>query len=208
MHSTRKKKGTHLKIAFKAIVILSLVLFTAPLLIAAPEVVYKEARPKQDLTKEEPYFYKPVGKVDPFAPFIIKEEEGGPSEFGSDDLTRRKTKRLAAMERLLAKLKEPKTELQRIDLSKLTLTAIVKGKSKTWAMVSDENGRGYRLEKGTYIGKNGGVVEEIISEEQNTAFGKQSVRKITIKEPYINRDQNLDYKFIEMEMPYNMSVYK
>ena len=207
MHSTRKK-GTHLKIAFKAIVILSLVLFTAPLLIAGPEVVYKEARPKQDLTKEEPYFYKPVGKVDPFAPFIIKEEEGGLGEFGSDDLTRRKTKRLAAMERLLAKLKEPKTELQRIDLSKLTLTAIVKGKSKTWAMVSDENGRGYRLEKGTYIGKNGGVVEKIISEEQNTAFGKQSVRKITIKEPYINRDQNLDYKFIEMEMPYNMSVYK
>jgi hypothetical protein len=75
-------------------------------------------------------------------------------------------------------------------------------------MVSDQSGRGYRLEKGTYIGKKGGVVDKIISEEQMTSFGKQSVRKITIKEPYINRDQNLDYRIIEMEMPYNMSVYK
>jgi Tfp pilus assembly protein PilP len=202
-----QKKGSFLKTAFNAGLILLIMLFAAPLLFAGPEVIYKKARPQQDLTKEKQYFYSPLGKTDPFAPFIIKGEEGG-EDFGVDDLTRKKTKRLAAMERLLQKLKEPKTELQRIGLSKLTLTAIIKGKTKTWAMVSDENGRGYRLEKGTYIGKNGGVVDKIISEEQNTAFGRQSVRKITIKEPYITRDQNLDYKFIEMEMPYNMSVYK
>jgi Tfp pilus assembly protein PilP len=203
-----QKKRNILKIAFKAILILSLVLFAVPLLFADPEVVYKKARPQQDLTKEEQqYFYRPLGKVDPFAPFIIQEEESR-EDFGVDSLTRQKTKRLAAMESLLEKLKEPKTELQRIGIPKLTLTAIIKGKTKTWARVSDEKGRGYRLEKGTYIGKNGGVVDKIISEEQNTAFGRQSVRKITIKEPYINRDQNLDYRFIEMEMPYNMSVYK
>jgi Tfp pilus assembly protein PilP len=202
-----QKKGNFLKTAFNAGLILLIMLFAAPLLFAGPEVIYKKARPQQDLTKEKQYFYRYLGKVDPFAPFIIKEE-GGSKDFGVDDLTRKKTKRLAAMERLLQKLKEPKTELQRIGLSKLTLTAIIKGKTKTWAMVSDENGRGYRLEEGTYIGKNGGVVDKIISEEQNTAFGRQSVRKITIKEPYITRDQNLDYKFIEMEMPYNMSVYK
>jgi Tfp pilus assembly protein PilP len=202
-----QKKGSFLKTAFNAGLILLIMLFAAPLLFAGPEVIYKKARPQQDVTKEKQYFYRPLGKVDPFAPFIIKGEEGS-KDFGVDDLTRKKTKRLAAMERLLQKLKEPKTELQRIGLSKLTLTAIIKGKTKTWAMVSDENGRGYRLEKGTYIGKNGGVVDKIISEEQNTAFGRQSVRKITIKEPYITRDQNLDYKFIEMEMPYNMSVYK
>lgn len=201
-----QKKGNFLKTAFNAGLILLIMLFAAPLLFAGPEVIYKKARPQQDLAKEKQYFYKPLGKIDPFAPFIIKEE--GSEDFGVDDLTRKKTKRLAAMERLLQKLKEPKTELQRIGLSKLTLTAIIKGKTKTWAMVSDENGRGYRLEKGTYIGKNGGVVDKIISEEQNTAFGRQSVRKITIKEPYITRDQKLDYKFIEMEMPYNMSVYK
>jgi Tfp pilus assembly protein PilP len=176
-------------------------------LFAGPGVLYKEARPQQDLNKAEPYFYKPIGKVDPFAPFIIREEEGR-EDFEMDDLTRKKSKRLAAMERLLKKLREPKTELQRIGISKLTLTAIIKGRTKTWAMVSDQSGRGYRLEKGTYIGKKGGVVDKIISEEQMTSFGKQSVRKITIKEPYINRDQNLDYRIIEMEMPYNMSVYK
>ena len=190
-----------------AVVTLSLMLFAAPLLFADPGVVYKKARPQQDLTKEEKYFYRPIGKVDPFAPFIIKEKER-PEDFGLDDLTRKKSKRLAAMARLVKKLREPKTELQRIGISKLTLTAIIKGESKTWAMVSDQKGRGYRLEKGTYIGKNGGVVDKIISEERYTAFGKQSVRKITIKEPYVNREQNLDYKFIEMEMPYNMSVYK
>ncbi|RLI48243.1 MAG: hypothetical protein DRP09_21615, partial [Candidatus Thorarchaeota archaeon] len=139
--------------------------------------------------------------------FIIKEEESR-EDLGVDDFTRKKTKRMAAMERVLKKLREPKTELQRISISKLTLTAIIKGQTKTWAMVSDQKGRGYRLEKGTYIGKNGGVVDTIISEEKMTSFGRQSVRKITIKEPYINRDQNLDYRFIEMEMPYNMSVYK
>lgn len=190
-----------------AVVTLSLMLFAVPLLFADPGVVYKKARPQQDLTKEEKYFYRPLGKVDPFAPFIIKEEES-PEDFGLDDLTRKKSKRLAAMDRLLKKLREPKTELQRIGISKLTLTAIIKGKSKTWAMVSDQKGRGYKLEKGTYIGKNGGIVDKIISEEKYTAFGRQSVRKITIKEPYVNREQNLDYRFIEMEMPYNMSVYK
>lgn len=190
-----------------AVVTLSLMLFAVPLLFADPGVVYKKARPQQDLTKEEKYFYRPLGKVDPFAPFIIKEEER-PEDFGLDDHTRKKSKRLAAMDRLLKKLREPKTELQRIGISKLTLTAIIKGKSKTWAMVSDQKGRGYKLEKGTYIGKNGGIVDKIISEEKYTAFGRQSVRKITIKEPYVNREQNLDYRFIEMEMPYNMSVYK
>jgi len=202
-----QKKGNVLKMAFKATVILSLMLFAAPFLFAGPGVVYKKARPQQDLIKEGEYFYRPLGKVDPFAPFIIKDEETR-EDFGVDDLTRKKTKRLAAMEILLKKLREPKTELQRIGISKLTLTAIIKGKTKTWAMVSDEKGRGYRLEEGTYIGKNGGVVDKIISEEQHTAFGRQSVRKIAIKEPYIDRDQNLDYRFIEMEMPYNMSVYK
>ena len=202
-----QKKRNGLIILFNAIVTLSLMLFAVPLLFADPGVVYKKARPQQDLTKEEKYFYRPLGKVDPFAPFIIKEEES-PEDFGLDDLTRKKSKRLAAMDRLLKKLREPKTELQRIGISKLTLTAIIKGKSKTWAMVSDQKGRGYKLEKGTYIGKNGGVVDKIICEEMDTTFGKQSVRKITIKEPYVNREQNLDYRFIEMEMPYNMSVYK
>ena len=202
-----QKKRNGLIILFNAIVTLSLMLFAAPLLFADPGVVYKKARPQQDLTKEEKYFYRPLGKVDPFAAFIIKEKES-PEDFGLDDLTRKKSKRLAAMDRLLKKLREPKTELQRIGISKLTLTAIIKGKSKTWAMVSDQKGRGYKLEKGTYIGKNGGIVDKIISEEKHTAFGRQSVRKITIKEPYVNREQNLDYRFIEMEMPYNMSVYK
>lgn len=201
-------KGQNLvKTALTAIVILFVMLSAAPFLFAGPELMYKKARPQKDLTKEEAYFYKPAGKTDPFAPFIIKEEERR-EEFGLDSIARKKNKRLAAMERLLKKLKEPKTELQRIAISKLTLTAIIKGKTKNWAMVSDQQGRGYRLERGTYIGKNGGVVDSIICEEKDTSFGRQSVRKITIKEPYINRDEKLDYRFIEMEMPYNMSVYK
>ncbi len=166
--------------------------------------------PKQDpakAEKEKKYFYNPHGKIDPFAPFIIKDQESL-KDYRFDASSGTKSKQLAQMENLLRKLRDPKTELQRIHISKLTLTAVIRGKSKNWAMVSDLKGRGYRLEKGTYIGKNGGVVDTIISEEKDTAFGKQSIRKVTIKEPFINRDQKIDYRFIDIEMPNRISAYK
>ena len=164
--------------------------------------------PKKEKAKdnEKNYFYNPHGKLDPFAPFIIKDQESL-SEYRSSALRGEKSKQLAQMENILRKLREPKTELQRINISQLTLTAVIRGGNKNWAMVSDPKGRGYRLEKGTFIGKKGGVVEKITCEEKETAFGKQSIRKVTIKEPYI-RGQKIDYRLIDIEMPNRVSSYK
>ena len=103
---------------------------------------------------------------------------------------------------MLKDLKKPRTELQRIEISDLVLTAIIKTHGKVVAMVKGpEKSRGYMIKKGTFIGTNGGVVEEIISEERKTVLGKQLIRKVIIKEPYLDNDGKLRYRRIEMKMP-------
>jgi Tfp pilus assembly protein PilP len=177
---------------------------------AKSELAYKEARPQKDLDRadlEDEFSYSPLGKVDPFQPFFLEEEvsiaggEAGGGEMDGDAGLE------ARMQRILEKLREPKTELQRYSLSELTVTAIVKTGDEVKAMVTDPEGRGFVLEKGTYIGKMGGVVDQIQCEEQKGEFGRESVRKIVIKEPFFNRDRKLDYKYREMELPFK-GVYK
>ena len=173
------------------------------------ELSYKSARPQKDLERadvEGEYRYNPMGKVDPFLPFFLEQETGFSSETagggseGEDGLE-------ARMQKILEKLREPKTELQRYSLTELSVTAIVKTGEKVTAMVVDPEGRGYVLEKGMYIGKMGGVVDQIQCEEKKGEFGKESVRKIIIKEPFFNRDRKLDYKYREMELPFK-EIYK
>ena len=204
MKPNRKKRNSLICI-FGVTVSLFMILFGVQLSYAGPDVIYKGARPKKDLTKKEEqvkeYVYNPAGKVDPFASFIIKHEQGlkdTQEKRGRDKGSEWKAK----MEGLLRDLKEPRTELQRIDISELTLTSVIKGKDKVWAMVSDPDGRGYLLQKGTYIGTNGGVVDEIICKDKKTPFGIESVRKITITEPFYDQGKELDYKSIEMKMPF------
>jgi len=48
---------------------------------------------------------------------------------------------------------------------------------------------------------NGGVVEDIISEERNTELGKQIIRKVIIKEPYLDQDGKIKYRRVELNMP-------
>ena len=69
-----------------------------------------------------------------------------------------------------------------------------------WAMVKDAAGTGYVVKKGTYMGTKGGVVEKIVRETKKTQFGRAVIRKLIIKEPYINEEGVIDYKLIEMEM--------
>jgi hypothetical protein len=88
------------------------------------------------------------------------------------------------------------------------LTAIIRADEKSMAMVRGPSGVGYMLKKGTAIGKNGGVVENIVSEETDTALGKQMIRKVVIKEPYLDQDGKLKYKDIEMRMSGSESVFK
>ncbi len=197
-----QRRSKHVNM-IQAILIIVFVLVGSGSSYAAPDIVFKDSRPEKDLTEkkeEAAYVYNPAGKTDPFAPFIKKQEKGL-KDFKSERGAEKGTRLSPEIRDLLNELKRPQTELQRIEISELTLTSIIKGKDKVWAMVSDSKGRGYMLEKGSFIGTQGGVVERIICEEHETDFGIESIRKIIIKEPFINSDKNLEYKSIEMKMP-------
>lgn len=171
---------------------------------AKDKLIYKGPRPKKMLSeskieriKKEEYSYDPTGKPDPFFPFVLlgkkslKELKMAPS-------TDQYTKMLA----LLEELRTPKTELQKIDLSDITVTAIIKKGDTTMAMVrGPDSQKGYKVKVGSYIGTNGGVVEKIISEERETEFGKQLIRKIIVKEPYLDQDGKIKYRRVELYMP-------
>jgi hypothetical protein len=142
---------------------------------------------------------------DPFLSYFIKaqktlgrleEEKRRQQKLALD---REKHRQLTAAKRLEA-LREPHTDLQKLELAQLTLTAIVSAKGKSWAMVRDKMGRGYILKKGTFIGTKGGLVKEIVWEVTKAFFGKQYVRKVLIKEPYLSKNQYIKYKTIEMKM--------
>ena len=112
--------------------------------------------------KEPPYTYNPVGKRDPFKPFIAI----GP----------RKTVRKKA----------PLTPLQRYDVSELKLVGILKGPGGYRALVEDAGGKGFVLGKGTLIGPGDGRVKEIhenrviIEETYRDIFGQIKRREISI----------------------------
>ena len=154
-----------------------------------PGPVYKGMRPQK--TPFDP------GKIpDPFLSYLVKR--GQQTSAKTEDERKKKLEaeeslkqqKLAAAERLKA-LKEAKTELQKMGLSQLTLTAIIHAGDVAWAMVRDSTGRGFVLKKGTYIGTNGGVVSRIAITE----------KKIIIEEPYLEKGLYIKYKPVEMELP-------
>ena len=169
------------------------------------EPVYKEMRAEK--TPFDP------GKIpDPFLSYLIKrgqqasakaegekkkeleaEERMKQQKLAAEEMLKRQ--KLAAAEKLKA-LKKAKTELQKMGLSQLTLTAIVQAGDVPWAMVRDESGRGFVLKKGTYIGTNGGVVSRIAIAE----------KKIVIEEPYLEKGLYIKYKPVEIALP--DQVYK
>ena len=71
------------------------------------------------------------------------------------------------------------TELQKIDLDKLKLVAVVVGTATPMAMVEDASGRGHTLKIGTLVGKRLGQVkhirrgEIIVQEEFRDFTGKR-----------------------------------
>jgi hypothetical protein len=211
----KKKRNIHIIKACLAGLTLCVTLFVFEASwAAAPDVVYKEKRPERELTvekqpspekdkaqKEEKakYVYNPSGKTDPFISFLSKPGSGGR---GGTNLSGREAE--PQDEELIAS-KEPQTELEKIEIPKLTLTAVVKGKNKVWAMVIGPKGRGYFLEKGTKIGTHSGVVDEIVYDEKKTDFGVETIRKVVIKIPYRNRNREIIYRSVEMEMPYKTS---
>jgi len=164
-----------------------------------------EEKDQEDPTQQETaslegetYRYNPGGKTDPFDPFIVQKAQSL-SQVKEGDVTGSELQKMLA---ILQDLKRPKTELQTFPLSAIKLTSIISTGGQTVAMVrGPEGGKGYMLKKGTYIGKNGGVVEEIINEEKMTDLGKQLIRKVVIKEPYLDEKRKISYRNVELTMP-------
>ena len=77
--------------------------------------------------------------------------------------------------------------LERLDLDKVKLVAVVWNIPEPKAMVEDSGGKGYIITKGTPLGKNRGKVTRIsasgvvVTEPYDTSPGKTKTREITLK---------------------------
>ncbi len=115
-------------------------------------------------------FYSRKGRVDPFEPFLRKPEP-----------------EVATNEKSKLKRRVPRTPLEKIDLSQLRLTAVLRTPTKTKALVQEVAGKGYVVNKGTFIGNKGGQVSKIlkdrimVEEKYLDVFGKISVREREMK---------------------------
>lgn len=125
-----------------------------------------EGEAAEEKAREE-YFYDPTNKVDPFKSFIIVRKE----------LEEEKEK------------EEPRTYLETLDLSQLTVTAIVLSKKNKWALVKDSKGEGHVINIGTAIGRKRGQVvkileREVVVREYDTDYrGNEVVTNISLKLP-------------------------
>ena len=110
---------------------------------AAAPIVKKEEAPKEeaaaDAAKQEDlsYTYNAVNRRDPFKTYF-------------DELSQNEQQDQTNL-----------TELQKIDLDKLKLVAVVVGTATPMAMVEDPAGRGHTVKIGTLIGKRLGQVKHI-----------------------------------------------
>lgn len=94
--------------------------------------------------------YDPKGKIDPFVPLIKAEPKKGKAS-GT----------VVAAKKVERKKRKPTTPLERIELSQLSLRAIVRSAQGNKALVEEASGKGYIITKGTFIGVNQGTVIDI-----------------------------------------------
>jgi type IV pilus assembly protein PilP len=115
-------------------------------------------------------FYSRTGRIDPFEPFLRKPE---PDVVSDED---------RMLERRI-----PRTPLEKIDLSQLQLTGVLRTSTTIRAMVQDGSGKGYMIGEGTYMGNKGGQVTRIlkdrvvVEEKYLDVFGKIAVRERELK---------------------------
>ena len=126
---------------------------------------------KEDLKAKEKeiYSYDPTNKADPFKSFIIIKKELEETQ-----------------------QKRPRTYLETLDLSQLTVSATVLTPTRNWALVRDSKGDGHVIKVGTLIGKRGGRVikvseqEIIVRESYKNIRGREIVRDKTMKLPSVD----------------------
>ncbi len=116
--------------------------------------------------EKDQYFYNPINKIDPFKSFISVRKE------------------------LEEKEKEkPKTYLESVEISQLSVSAIVLGSKGNWALVRDSKGDGHVIKVGTFIGRKNGRVEKIldkeiiVTESYKDIRGREITKNISMKLP-------------------------
>jgi len=115
------------------------------------------------------YFYDPANKTDPFKSFIVARRELQEKE-----------------------QEKPKTYLETVDISQLTISAIVSGSKGNWALVKDSKGDGHVIKVGTLIGRKSGRVTRIlekkviVTESDKNIIGREKVKDIVMKLPSID----------------------
>jgi type IV pilus assembly protein PilP len=137
-------------------------------------------RPKGEDLMGSPFelvrLYDPTGKTDPFEP-LIKDEAPQKEQIFEEKLLpqTKKNKRI------------PRTPLERIDLSQLTLAGIIRSSAGNKALVEEATGKGYIVSVGTYMGINSGRVVSIlkdrlvVEEEVENVLGKLTLQKKELK---------------------------
>ena len=173
---------------------------------ATPDVVYKALRPAKDLKAGNDTLPPPVdlkNLPDPFLSYLVREGRNRAALKDQEnqkrlDAEQKRKKAEQALEKMkaaaaekLRRMREPRTELQKLELAQLTLTAIIQDGNKNWAMVRDESGMGYILKKGTAIGTMGGRVGEI--------SGVQ--KKVIVNVPYLEKELHIKYEPKVIELP-------
>lgn len=112
--------------------------------------------------------YNPEGKIDPFA-LLFKEEP------------------VVKKTRIPRTPPEPRTPIEKVDLSQLKLVGVILAPSGNKAMVEETSGKGYIITEGTPIGIHWGKVitilkdTVIVEEEVEDLYGDITKRKREIK---------------------------
>lgn len=117
----------------------------------ADKIKNYEKRLKQILAPVA-YRYNPLGKPDPFRPFLR-----------TNTSAKKTAPKSAAPAPRADKCSNP---LECIDVGQLTLVAVVTGNGNSaWAMAQDASGIGYLLKKGMKVGYRGGRIVAILPEK-------------------------------------------
>jgi len=115
--------------------------------------------------------YDPQGRFDPFEALFKDESNAQPAPVSKDKRKKR----------------TPQTPLERVAISQLKLSAIMRTAKGNSAIVEDASGKGYVIRKGTYIGLNSGQVVKIdkdhveIEEEMENVMGELVIQNTELK---------------------------
>ena len=115
--------------------------------------------------------YDSAGRFDPFEP-LFKEEPDAPVVVDQKSKREKRT---------------PQTPLERVAISQLKLSAIMRTAKGNKAIVEDATGKGYVIKKGTYIGLNSGQVilidkaRVVVEEEIENVLGELIIQSTELK---------------------------